>query len=160
MKSGILTDKVHTRQLLQSLHSTTRGKTLAQGSAQNLDIRRLAQAEFVLVVCLDLRQLGGQGRVVDIDTTEPSERLGCRLMLALLDQKAWRLGQDEHADNEDDGPGKLDGNGDAVAAGIVAILGRVVDDGGQQETDGDGQLVAADNGASDPFGGAIQVSLC
>lgn len=155
-----LTDEIDTRQLLQSLHSTTRGKTLAQGSAKNLDIRRLAQAEFVLVVGLDLRQLGGQGRVVHIDTTKTSERLGCRLMLAPLDQKPRRLGQDEHADNEDDGPGKLDGNGDAVAAGVVAILSRVVDNGGQQKTNSDGQLVAADNGASDPFGGAIIISLC
>lgn len=38
---------------------------------------------------------------------------------------------------------------------VVAVLGRVVDNGREQETDGDGPLVAGDDSATDPLGRAL-----
>lgn len=38
---------------------------------------------------------------------------------------------------------------------VVAVLGRVVDDGREEETDGDRPLVARDDGATDPLGRAL-----
>ena len=104
------------------------------------------------MVRLDLGELLDQGRVADVEASQAREGLGRHLGLAPLDEEARRLGQDEHADDEDDGPGELDGDGDAVRARVVSVLGRVVDDGREHEADGDGELVAADDGAADPLG--------
>jgi hypothetical protein len=83
--------------------------------------------------------------------------LGGAFDVALFDHVPGCIGEDQHAADEDDGPGKLDGNGDAVAAGVLAVLGGVVDDGGQEETDGDGELVGTDDGSSDPLGGGFRL---
>ena len=37
----------------------------------------------------------------------------------------------------------------------VAVLGRVIDDGREQQTDGDSPLVASDDSAANPFGRAL-----
>ena len=52
-------------------------------------------------------------------------------------------------------PGELDGDGDAVRAGVVAVLGRVGDTGREEETDGDAELVAGHDGATDFTGGDL-----
>ena len=38
---------------------------------------------------------------------------------------------------------------------VIAALGTLVDTGGKQETDGDGPLVAGDDGPTDPLGGTL-----
>ena len=35
---------------------------------------------------------------------------------------------------------------------VIAVLGRVVDDGREQETDGDGPMVSGHDGTTDPLG--------
>lgn len=149
------TDEVNTSQLLESLDSATSGETLAHGAAQDVEVGGLAETQLVLVVGLDLGQLLDDGRVVDVKTTETGKGLGGVLVLVLLDQETGGLGQDQHTDDQDDGPGELDSHGDTVGASIHAVLGGVVDDGGQQKTDGDGQLVGTDDGTTDPLGGSL-----
>lgn len=73
-------------------------------------------------------------------------------MLVFLDKETGSLGENEHSDDQDNGPGKLDRNGDPVGAGIVAVLGGIVDDGSQEQTERDCQLIRADDGTSDPLG--------
>jgi hypothetical protein len=63
------------------------------------------------------------------------------LRVVALDEVARGFGEDEHAADEDDGPGELHGDGDAVGARVVALVGCVVDDGGEEEADSDGELV-------------------
>jgi hypothetical protein len=58
-------------------------------------------------------------------------------------------------DDEDERPGELDGDGDAVRSRVGAVLGGVVDNGSQQETNGNGELVSSDNGSTDPLGGSL-----
>lgn len=65
------------------------------------------------------------------------------------------LGQEDHAGAEDECPNELDGDRNAPCGVAVTVLGCVVDDGRQQETDGDGPLVACDDGTSDPLGGTL-----
>jgi hypothetical protein len=109
------------------------------------------------MVGLDLGELGDDGGVVHFHTTETSEGLSGFFVAVLLDQEARGFGEDQHADNEDDSPGELDGDGDTVATGVVTVLGGVVDDGGEEETDCDGELVCADDCTTDPFGRGLRL---
>jgi hypothetical protein len=54
-------------------------------------------------------------------------------------------------DNQDDGPEKLYCNGDAVGSRIITARRRVVDNGSQEQTDRNGELVASYDHTSDPF---------
>ena len=146
------TDEVDTRELLQTLDCAAGCETLAEGSTDDLEVGSLSETHFVLMVGLDLSEFSDDDGVVHFHTTETSEGLGGVLVAILLDQEARGFGEDQHADNEDDGPGELDGDGDTVAAGVLAVLCRVVDDGGQEETDCDGELIGADDCTTDPFG--------
>ena len=38
---------------------------------------------------------------------------------------------------------------------VWSVLGRVVENVGEEDTDGDGPLVATDDGTTDPLGGAL-----
>ena len=82
------------------------------------------------MVGADLLQLGGDGGVVGRKSAEPPEGASGAGVVALLDQVARGLGEEEHAGDKDDGPGELDGDGDTVAAGVLEALGRVGDDVG------------------------------
>lgn len=77
--------------------------------------------------------------------------------MAAANEVAGRLGEEQQTKDQDNGPGKLHGDGDAVAASVLAVVGGVVDDGGEQETDGDGELVRADDGAADPLGSSFSL---
>lgn len=48
-------------------------------------------------------------------------------------------------------PEKLHCDWDTVGARIIPILRSVVDNGCQEQTDGDGKLIRADNSTSDPL---------
>lgn len=88
-------------------------------------------------------------------TPQLTKRTRSSLVFATLDEVARRLGQNQHAADEDDGPGKLDGDRDPVRPRVHAQRRGVVDDGGQEQTDGDGELVGAYDGAANPFGGGL-----
>ena len=65
------------------------------------------------------------------------------------------LGQEEHTSVENERPDELDRKRDTVRGVVRAVLGGVVDDGSEQETDGDGPLVAGDDGTTDPLWGTL-----
>ena len=62
------------------------------------------------------------------------------------------LGQVEHTTCEDERPDELDTGGDTPCRVVIAVLSGVVDDGREQETDGDSPLVAGNDGTTDPLG--------
>ncbi len=148
---AVVEDEVDARQLLQRLQAAARQQPLAQRAAHRVGVRGPAEAQLVLVARLDFGQLRRHGRVADVEAAQARQRAGGVGPAAALDEVARRFGQHEHAAEEDDGPSELDGDGDAVGAGVVAVLGRVVDNGRQEQADGDGELVASDNSAADPF---------
>lgn len=151
------TDEVHTGQLLQSLDTAASCQTLADRATQDLEVSSLAETELELVVGLDLGELLNDSRVIDVDATETGKCLSGILVAVLLNQETRSFGQDDHSSDQNDGPGELNSDRDTVAAGIHAVLGGVVDNGSQKQTDGDGQLVSTDNGTTDPLGSGLRL---
>ena len=74
-------------------------------------------------------------------TTDTGKSGGSLVKLALLDPESWRFRQKRKANSKNDGPEKLDGNGNSVRSSVTAFLGRVDDAVGKQDTNGDAKLV-------------------
>ena len=153
--STVVEDKVDTGQLLKSLETATSRETLAKIALEAVEVSSLAEGELVLVVRSNFSKLLNKSGVLDVQLAELGQRLSSLLRATLLDVPARGLGDEDAADEHDDGPGKLDGDGNAVSTSVVAVLGSIVDDGSDQETDGDSKLVATNNCATDPLGGGL-----
>jgi hypothetical protein len=97
---------------------------------------------------LELDVLGVSGL-----TTEPSEHLSSLLDVSVLNIEPGGIGKEEQSDTKDKTPSELDTDGDPVGTAIVAPLGGVGDARGEEDTDGDTELVARDEGTSN-FTGA------
>lgn len=154
---AVVEDEVDAGELLQGLQAAAGQQALEDVALEAVDVAGFAEAELVLVVGLDLGQFLADGRVVGRQAPELAEGFGGALDVAIFDHVPGCIGKDQHAADENDGPGKLDSDGDAVAAGVIPVLGGVVDDGGQEETDGNGELVGTDDGSSDPLGGGFRL---
>lgn len=155
---AIVKYKVDARQLLQGLQSHTGKLALAHGLAEAVqNAKRLAGDLLLLVVDSNLVELHADRRVGRGQAADLAEGTGGLFVALATDEVAGRLGKHEHSTDKDQGPGKLDGNGNAVGAGVLALVGGVVDDGGEQEADGDGELVASDDGTADPLGSRLSL---
>lgn len=109
------------------------------------------------MVGLDLLHLVHDSGMVGRKATDASEGPVSLVQLARADEEARRLGENEHAAKENEGPSELNGDRNAVAAGVIALTGSIVDDCGNEEADSDGPLVSADDGTTDPFGGGLRL---
>ncbi len=87
------------------------------------------------MIRLDLSELVLDRWMVGGETAETGERSCGSFGTAGTYEVARGFGEDEHADDEDEGPGELDGDGDSVRAGIVAVVCRIIYDGCEEETD-------------------------
>jgi hypothetical protein len=87
------------------------------------------------MIRLDLGELVLDRRVIGWETAETGEGSCGSFRAAGTYEVAGCFGEDEHAGNEDEGPGELDGDGDSVRTSIVALVGCVVYDGCEEETD-------------------------
>lgn len=99
-------------------------------------VRALADLLFHAQVGLDILEFLLDVRVVDGKGKEAGQRDGSIAVSVTLDEVTGRFWEDKHARYEDTGPDELDGDGDSVSAIVVAGLGTLVDDGGEEETDG------------------------
>lgn len=152
---AVVEDEVDARELLEGLQGHAGELALQDRGLEAVQVGGLADAALEVQVGLDLAEFRDNGRVSLVETPHAGERRGGLFHLAGADEEARGLGQEDHADEEDEGPGELDGDGDAVGAGVGAVGGGVVDDGGEEEADCDGELVGADDGAADPFWGCF-----
>lgn len=123
---------------------------------------------FELVVGFKLSQLILNIFRVDRLATQSAQRLCSIFEVATLDiplqivskrccskvlcTYPWRFRQKEEASTEDQCPSKLNSDWDAVGAGVHAVHCGVVDYSSEKETNGDTELVAGHNGATDSFG--------
>lgn len=148
-------NEVDTSKLLERLEQTAGSETLAQAATEAVEVGGLAKGQLVLMVGSDLAKLFDDSRVLDIESPQAGKRPGGFLGFALLDEVTRGLGEDKHSSDEDDGPCELDGNGNAVGARVVAVLGGVADDGSEEQTDGDGELVATDDSTTNPLGRSL-----
>lgn len=89
--------------------------------------------------------------VVGIDRLSANRRQCLRgfLELALLDEVTWGFGKEEQSGSQDDGPQELDCDWDSVGSSVVAVLSRVHDAIGQQNANGDAELVPGHKSAAD-----------
>ena len=100
-------------------------------------------------VLIDLGSLEGNSAVVDWNSVETGHGLESASVLASADIETRRLWHEDHPDDENDTPEPSDGHWNAVGAGVLAGLGSEVDGRGGEDTDGDEQLVRADDGTTD-----------
>lgn len=82
---SVVEDEVDTRQLLQRLDAHTRQLALEHRAPEAVEVVGLADAHLVVVVRLDLLQLGFDGCVLGIEAAELAERSRRLVVLALLD---------------------------------------------------------------------------
>ena len=96
--------------------------------------------------------------VVGIDrlATESSKDFGCVIELPTLDVPARRLRQEGNTTAEDQSPEHLKANGDTVRSGVPTVLSAVVNASCKEQANGDGELVARDNGTANLAGGALR----
>ncbi len=128
------------------------GRGLPQGALEAVgprgEVAALGDdAHLVLVVGHDLGQLELDVLGLLGLAAHAGEHGGGLFELTVDDEEAGRLGEDEETGGQDDGGDQLDGDGDPVRAAVEAVLGGVVDARGDHQPDGDGELVARDDGA-------------
>lgn len=71
---------------------------------------------------------------------------------ALLDVVTRRVGKEQETDTKNNSPDVLKSNGNTVGSGVVAVLGTIDDARGQQQTNGNAELVATNESATDCLG--------
>lgn len=91
---------------------------------------------------LDIVRVGGV-------TSDPAECDGGRVDPSLLDIPSRRFGKKKESDTKNQSPQELDGHRNSVGAGVHSILGRVDDTIGDQDTDGDTELISGYDSTSD-----------
>ena len=75
-------------------------------------------------------------------TTDATKSGSGLVQLALLHVVTRRLGQESKTNREDDSPEKLNSDGDTVGASVAAVLCGVYDAVGEQDANGNAELVA------------------
>ena len=153
-------DEVDTSQLLEHLESNTEdsaanvGGTVADVTLEAVgpssDVVGLwDNLHLVLVVGNDLSELILDVVGVLLLAADGGESLSGLLELSLLYEETWRLWKEEETDGENDSPKELDGDWDSVGSGIITVLGGVDDAVGEQDTDGNAELVTGDESTAD-----------
>lgn len=82
-------------------------------------------------------------------TADTGQHIGSLVQVSLLHKVTRRLREDKKTTSENQGPGKLQSDGDSIGARVVPVLGAIVDTGGQHETNGDAELVARNKSTTD-----------
>jgi len=95
----LLTDKVHTSQLLQGLEKTSSEKTLAKSTLAALDVRCFAERHLVEMVGLNLIQFLKNRWVINRQATKLSEGLCGVIVSVFLDEPTWCIWQNVKSEN-------------------------------------------------------------
>jgi hypothetical protein len=107
------------------------------------------------VIGHNFRDLLHNCRVVDVKTPELGKRLGSFVWSTPHDEPARVLGQENAANDQNESPHKLYSNRYPIGAGIVTILSRVVDNGSEEKTNDDSELIRTDDDNTNPLGGSL-----
>jgi len=148
---------LHHLQRCAENNTTERRAGLPDGSAEavgpGLEIVALGdQGHLVLVVCDDLGKLILDVGRVDGLIAGAGKSNSSLVKLALLDEVARGLRQEEQPDRQDEGPSHLQTDRDTVRAAISAVLGAVVDARSEKQPKADTELVSRDDGTADLAG--------
>lgn len=130
-------DEVDTAKLLQSLEGDTGEgtETVAVGRAEAVEVAGGAERANVVDSRGDLGVLLSDNVRVGRGLQDTGEGALRSLILAGGDEVTGRFREASETTGEDDGPGELNTDGDGPRSLVVAVLGGVDDDGGDEETD-------------------------
>ena len=84
--------------------------------------------------------------------TETRQGLHCLFNSASLDKVARRVRKEEQTNAENEAPGELDTDRNAVGASVASIFRGIIDAGGEEYTDGNAELVAGNKSTTDLSG--------
>jgi hypothetical protein len=145
-------DEVDTSKLLHHLNGDTdetaagvgRGLHDASGEAgcPRTEVAGLRNnGHLILVVGNDLSKLVLDVLGVKRLTTDATKGRSSLVELALLDPVTGRFGEKSKTDSEDDSPKELNSDGDTVRSSVAAFLGGVDNAVGEEDTNGNAELV-------------------
>lgn len=88
--------------------------------------------------------------ILRIDVLTAHRRQGlCRVLeLPLLDKVSGAFGEEEETGSKNECPEELNGNGDAIGARVISVLSRVTHDIGEEDSEGDAEIVPGDQGST------------
>jgi hypothetical protein len=147
----VIEDEVDTRQLLPRLDEDTGEGTeedLVVTRSEAVKVRRLAQLLLLLEGKPDLVEFGLEVGMVGWEGNETRESTGSIVVAFLLDEPSRRFREKDHANSQDKTPNELDGDGDPPRSVSIFVLGGIVDNGGDEETNGDRPLIPGNDGTS------------
>jgi hypothetical protein len=130
--SSVVEDEVDTTQLLECLKTTTGSETLAEVSLEAVDVAGLSKGHLVFVVGGDLSQLGLDRGMVDRKASQFGESASSLLVLALLNVESRGFGENDQTSEQNECPGELDGDRNAVTSSVLDALGGIANDRGKQ----------------------------
>lgn len=146
---------VDTSELLPSLEedsSENTGTVVSGTIPEAVDVRSLGDFLFVAQIGFDFSEISLDFCTIDVGTKDSGEIPSGLLCLSLLDQISGRFREECHPASEDSGPDELDGNDDSISRGVSLVLFSLVGASGEQKTDGNGPLIARNDGSTNPFG--------
>lgn len=151
----VVEEVVGTGKLLQRLKNHAQEDTVehARSSEELVPLLLLGLGVKLL---LDLVQLFDDAVVVLGDTVELGEVATGVVDTAVTVVETRRLGEEEHATTEGKGEEEGQTQSDTPLGGTALdILGAKVDEVGEEDTEGDEELVATDDGTTDVTGGGF-----
>lgn len=146
---SVVEEEVGTGKLLQGLESHADEDTTEHGrGSEDLEPLGLATGNLSLVLLANLSQLVLNLRVVGLNARDKSQGLGGIGLSTTAVLPARRFTHGQHAGTHDRGGDETDAHGDAPRALGLDGLGTVVDTVGDEDTEGDEQLVSGDEGTT------------
>ena len=150
----VVEEVVGTSQLLEGLQSHTQADTVEHARRSEEFVPLLA-AGFGLELVLDLVELLEDDLVVLRHTIQLSHGGTGLVDAAVAEVETRRLREESHTTTEDDGEQEGQTEGDTPLGSTLKGVGTQVDEVGQEDTEGDEQLVATDHGTTDVTGGTL-----
>lgn len=107
------------------------------------------ESTLVFLIGNNLSQLGLDKLGVGGLATNAAEGRSSSVDSASLDKVSRRVGKEHKATTKNNSPDELKTDGDTVGGLGLELLGAVDDTGGEEETDGDAELISGNEGTTD-----------
>lgn len=143
-------EEVDTSELLTSLENNTEEGTVEHALAgEDLNEAGLGERVLFVELLLDVVDLSVNTGGVDVETGKVGDGLSGLFLLTLSVGKSRRLGKEEDANTEEKSPEEVEAVGDSPGSTAGVVVGSPVDHFGTPDTEGNKELVARDDEASD-----------